>query len=121
MNEKIASRDNQINKTSNINMSNGVEATGTGHFPSRVMAILNLEEVHQTMHWLPDGKAFIISNPPQFANTVLKTHFKGIQLHSFNKSLTRELNTMQTRPALKCQNTLDAHNFISLFLSISSV
>ena len=80
------------------NETNKMKATGTGHFPSRVMAVLNEEEVQQTMHWLPDGKAFIVCNTPQFAKTVLKKHFKGIQLHSFTKSLSRKCNCEKSPP-----------------------
>lgn len=64
-----------------------------GHFPNRLMAILELgdEEVQKTMHWLPDGKAFTITKPDLFADTVLQKYFKGVQLFSFQKNLSCEL------------------------------
>ena len=64
-----------------------------GHFPNRLMAILELgdEEVQKTMHWLPDGKAFTITKPDLFADTVLQKHFKGVQFISFQKNLSCEL------------------------------
>jgi hypothetical protein len=62
----------------------------TGHVPSRLMAILADEDVQQSMHWLPDGKAFEISKPAVFVKTTLKKHFKGVQFFSFHRSLIRE-------------------------------
>ena len=85
-----------LNKPNDMN--NESKAASTGHFPSRVMAILNDEEVQKTMHWLPDGKAFMISKPSEFTETVLKKHFKGVQLLSFVKSLSRECDCANLAP-----------------------
>lgn len=63
-----------------------------GHVPSRLMAILDHEDVQQSMHWLPDGKAFRISKPTVFIETALKKYFKGVKFLSFQTSLLRECN-----------------------------
>ncbi|KAL7477029.1 hypothetical protein ACHAW6_002848, partial [Cyclotella cf. meneghiniana] len=41
------------------------------------------EGVQSCIHWLPSGRAFEISNPELFVNTVLKINFNSVQFESF--------------------------------------
>lgn len=66
-------------------------SNNSGHFPNRLMAILDDEEVQKTMHWDAMGLAFTITKPDLFAGTVLQKYFKGVQFISFQKNLSCEL------------------------------
>jgi hypothetical protein len=59
------------------------ELNTENNFPSRLMSLLDDEEIQQVMHWLPDGYTFVISKPELFHEVVLKKHFNSVKFDSF--------------------------------------
>ncbi|EKE39636.1 hypothetical protein ENUP19_0126G0032 [Entamoeba nuttalli] len=59
-------------------------------FISKLYSLINTPEYHSLIHWSEEhkGKAFIITDPVQFAKEVLPYHFK----HSNISSFVRQLN-----------------------------
>lgn len=53
------------------------------NFPSRIIALLQDEDIQKAVHWLPDGLSFEIVKPDLFEELVLKTHFNSIKFDSF--------------------------------------
>lgn len=58
-------------------------------FPQRLMEILSDERYHESICWLPHGRAFIIRNRKLFAATVMPRYFSRKAKYS---SFTRKLN-----------------------------
>ena len=53
------------------------------NFPSRLMSLLEDEEVNKAIHWLPDGETIAITKPDLFDELVLKRYLNSIKFESF--------------------------------------
>lgn len=69
-------------------------------FPGQLMSLLNDEDVQRCIHWLPSGRAFTISKPELFVNTVLKMHFNSVQFESFVVRLKSKYSHIATKRTL---------------------
>ena len=82
-------------------------------FPGQLMSLLNDEDVQRCIHWLPSGRAFTISKPELFVNTVLKMHFNSVQFESFVVRLKSKYN----HNAKGHMTNLSANNIIHFLLA----
>jgi hypothetical protein len=73
------------------NMSNQMmeEDDDSKIFPQRLMEILSDERYHDSISWLPHGRAFVIKNRKLFGETVMPKYFSRKAKYS---SFTRKLN-----------------------------
>jgi len=58
-------------------------------FPQRLMEILNEPSNHDTVIWLPHGKAFLIIDRQKFSTEVLPKYFRKTKYVSFARKLNR--------------------------------
>jgi len=58
-------------------------------FAEKLMMLLTDPECSEAVEWLPDGTAFVITNPLRFADLVLPKYFKSAKYESFTRKLNR--------------------------------
>jgi hypothetical protein len=79
------------NNSEDNNLSNQMmeEDDDSKIFPQRLMEILSDECYHDSISWLPHGRAFVIKNRKLFGETVMPKYFSRKAKYS---SFTRKLN-----------------------------
>ena len=85
-NLEIMSSNSENNNLSNQMME---EDDDSKIFPQRLMEILSDERYHDSISWLPHGRAFVIKNRKLFGETVMPKYFSRKAKYS---SFTRKLN-----------------------------
>lgn len=58
-------------------------------FAEKLMSVLTDPSCSEAVEWLPDGAAFVITNPVRFAELVLPKYFKSAKFESFTRKLNR--------------------------------
>lgn len=58
-------------------------------FPQRLMELLDDEESHDIIGWLPHGRGFLIYQKRRFASEILPKYFKQSKFTSFTRKLNR--------------------------------